>query len=277
PQLTELVRIILSGLARITIERNFSCGKTLLAQVLCGSGSQRITELRLDTITTYARLSCYKQKDVVAMVEALLNIGLIRQESCENGQYHRPVLALSDRGNAVMRGTQPLEVVPQFPPMILYRLGVEMRASQRISKVENPEKNEINERHERNEIGFQPKLVQTSPIVSARTPLTGEELEQKPDYFWTFQLLERNFSLEECVIIRNRSKTELLEGILTAMDDGVQVRRQWIFSSERWQKIRETLQNGMAQGGEFDALQEESNSATTNMLEVMIYSRLNQI
>ncbi len=277
PQLTELVRIILSGLARITIERNFSCGKTLLAQVLCGSGSQRITELRLDTITTYARLSCYKQRDVVAMVEALLNIGLIRQESCENGQYHRPVLALSDRGNAVMRGTQPLEVVPQFPPMILYRLGVEMRASQRIPKVENLEKNEINERHERSEIGFQPKLVQTSPIVSARTPLTGEELEQKPDYFWTFQLLERNFSLEECVIIRNRSKTELLEGILTAMDDGVQVRRQWIFSSERWQKIRETLQNGMSQGGNFDALQDESNSATENMLEVMIYSRLNQI
>ncbi len=271
PQLTELVRIILSGLARITIERNFSCGKTLLAQVLCGSGSQKISALRLDAITTYGRLSCYKQKDIVTMIEALLNIGLIRQESCGNSQFHRPVLALSDRGNAVMRGTQPLTEIPQFPPIILYRLGVGRYVSQPISQNENPE------RKEATETSFQPKLAQTSPIVSARTPLTGEELEQKPDYFWTFQLLERHFSLEECVIIRNQSKTKLLEGILTAMDDGVQVRRQWIFSSERWQKIRETLQNGMSQGGNFDALQDESNSATENMLEVMIYSRLNQI
>ena len=113
--LTELVRIILSGLARITLERRFSCGKTLLAQVLCGSNSSRISELNLNTITTYGKLQCYKQKEVVPMIEALMNCGLIRQEKAGSGQFQVPVLALTDLGRDVMRGTRPLEVVPPFP------------------------------------------------------------------------------------------------------------------------------------------------------------------
>ena len=117
--LTELVRIILSGLARITLERRFSCGKTLLAQVLCGSNSSRISELNLNTITTYGKLQCYKQKEVVPMIEALMNCGLIRQEKAGSGQFQVPVLALTDLGRDVMRGTRPLEVVPPFPRPLL--------------------------------------------------------------------------------------------------------------------------------------------------------------
>lgn len=277
--LTELVRIILSGLARITLERRFSCGKTLLAQVLCGSNSSRISELNLNTITTYGKLQCYKQKEVVPMIEALMNCGLIRQEKAGSGQFQVPVLALTDLGRDVMRGTRPLEVVPPFPRPLLYRLGAislaqqESRPSAPVAPepVPAPAPVQVSQ-------PVQPvQPVQAAPVSQlVRTPLSEDEIDRKPGFFWTIQLLERNFSVDECAVIRNMRKSEILEDVLHAMDEGVIVRRQWIFTPERWQILRKTLSEGMSQNGNFDGLNDESNSPAVNMLEVMIYSRLNQ-
>lgn len=275
PQLTELVRIILSGLARITIERRFSCGKTLLAQVLCGSNSSRITELNLNTITTYGKLQCYKQKDVVPMIEALMNCGLIRQEKAGSGQFQVPVLVLTDLGREVMRGTRPLEKIPPFSPQILYRLGV---ISQDRSSPANPPRQEPQPMRPETPVSA-PAIapVQAAQTVqSVRTPLSAEEIDRKPGFFWTIQLLERNFSLDECAVIRNMRKSEILEDVLHAMEEGVIVRRQWIFTPERWQQLRKTLAEGMSQNGNFDDLNDQSNPPAVNMLEVMIFSRLNQ-
>ncbi|MDO4571687.1 MAG: RecQ family ATP-dependent DNA helicase, partial [Planctomycetia bacterium] len=122
PELTMVARIILSGLARITMERKFSCGRTLLAQVLCGSTSQRVIQLKLDSVTTYGKLSQYMQKDILAMIDALMAVSLIRQASLP-GSANRPVLSLTELGGEVMRGSKPLETVPPFPKLILYRLG----------------------------------------------------------------------------------------------------------------------------------------------------------
>ncbi|MCR5165207.1 MAG: RecQ family zinc-binding domain-containing protein, partial [Thermoguttaceae bacterium] len=293
--LTELVRIILSGLARITLERRFSCGKTLLAQVLCGSNSSRITELNLNTITTYGKLQCYKQKEVVPMIEALMSCGLIRQEKTGTGQFQVPVLALTDLGRDVMRGTRPLEVVPPFPRQLLYRLGA-LSLAQQESRPSAPVAPQPQPRRE-----IRPAAPEAPPTVPAsapvpipqpvqpvqpasaapvpqlvRTPLSGEEIDRKPGFFWTIQLLERNFSVDECAVIRNMRKSEILEDVLHAMDEGVIVRRQWIFTPERWQLLRKTLSEGMSQNGNFDGLNDESNPQAVNMLEVMIYSRLNQ-
>lgn len=300
PALTELVRIILSGLARVTIERNFSCGKTLLAQVLCGSASQRIVDLHLDTITTYRKLASYLQKDVAEMIEALLNIGLIRQENCGSGQYRRPVLVLSDLGNAVMRGYKPLETVPPFPRLILFRLGAIPKdsnaapsseksevpsagstatpsASQFVVSPMNSTQNSSTDSTVVTAAESVPKpvLSQTSALVSGRTPLSEAEIERKPAYFWTLQLLERNYSLAECEKIRNLSKSELLEDVLHAMEEGVLIRRQWVFTSERWQELGNILTGGMSRNGDFSALEPTDGDSAASMLEVMIYSRLN--
>lgn len=320
PPLTELVRIILSGLARVTIERNFSCGKNLLAQVLCGSASQRITDLRLNTITTYGKLSSYTQKDVSDMVDALLNVGMIRQEST-NGPYHRPVLTLSELGNAVMRAYEPLKIVPPFPRPVLFRLGAIQKIAGTLQG--NTKKEEKSERkpdfstESGKEFGTEfgtkfkselkpefksefkseskqdlrpeitpemrlserkeerrPTLTQTSALVSARTPLSEEEIERKPSYFWTLQLLERNFSLSECEKIRNASRSELLEDVLQAMEEGTIIRRQWVFTSERWLELGRIFSSGKM-SGDFSALQDASGMPPANMLEIMIYTRLN--
>jgi len=311
PPLTELVRIILSGLARVTLERGFSCGKTLLAQVLCGSASSRITELQLNTIATYGKLQCYKQKEVVPMIEALMNCGLIRQEKTGSGPFLVPVLALTDLGRDVMRGTQPLETIPPFPRPILYRLGALSLASTPVpappppQPVQAPQPAPVVSQPAPVVSQPAPVVSQPAPVVSqpvpvvpqpvqevsrpvqtpqpvpvsssVRTPLSEEEINRKPGYFWTIQLLERNFSIDECAVIRNMQKSEILEDVLHAMEEGVMVRRQWIFTSERWQTLRKTLNEGMSRNGNFADLNDESNSPVTNMLEVMIFSRLNQV
>ena len=280
--LTELVRIILSGLARITLERRFSCGKTLLAQVLCGSNSSRITELNLNTITTYGKLQCYKQKEVVPMIEALMNCGLIRQEKAGSGQFQVPVLALTDLGRDVMRGTRPLEVVPPFSRQLLYRLGAISLAQQEggPSTPAAPQTPAPVSAPASVQIPQPVPVVQPVPAAPVsqlvRTPLSEDEIDRKPGFFWTIQLLERNFSLDECAVIRNMRKSEILEDVLHAMEEGVIVRRQWIFTPERWQQLRKTLSEGMSRDGNFDDLNDGANSPAVNMLEVMIYSRLNQ-
>lgn len=209
------------------------------------------------------------------MIEALMNCGLIRQEKAGSGQFQVPVLVLTDLGREVMRGTRPLEKIPPFSPQILYRLGV---ISQDRSSPANPPRQEPQP--------VRPETLVSAPAIapvqaaqtvqSVRTPLSAEEIDRKPGFFWTIQLLERNFSLDECAVIRNMRKSEILEDVLHAMEEGVIVRRQWIFTPERWQQLRKTLAEGMSQNGNFDDLNDQSNPPAVNMLEVMIFSRLNQ-
>ena len=56
PKIIEAVRIVLSGVARIEKELSFGCGKNLIAQMLCGSGSSRMKELRLNKLSTFGLL-----------------------------------------------------------------------------------------------------------------------------------------------------------------------------------------------------------------------------
>lgn len=268
------------------------------------------------------------------MIEALLAAGLIRQENCGKGQFRRPVLTLSERGNAIMRGTEALDFVPPFPRLILLRLGAIQKSGTQQTELPQPPLPQKSAQQTNTSgstavsaasaspISPQPGMhipsgsaellrQQTAPVshlpepltaqdapqpltggpaggstpglspaavlpTSGRTPFSLEEINRKPDWFWTIHLLERHFSLDECQVIRNMTKTELLENILHAMEDGIPVRRQWIFTSERWRELGGILRNGMENGGEFGALLDSGEPQSVNMLEIMIFSRLNQ-
>ncbi|MDO4584367.1 MAG: ATP-dependent DNA helicase RecQ [Planctomycetia bacterium] len=236
PQLVEVVRIILSGLARITIERNFSCGKTLLAQVLCGSETQKVRQLNLHSVATFGRLKQFFQKDVSAMIESLLLMGLIRQENV-HANFPRPVLVLSEKGVAVMKGTETLTEVPPFPPMVLIQLGCRPFVSQPATPAAVP----------MNTPSAAPATPPSPPPAGnfsfvPHTPLSSEEIAEKPEFFWTIELLRKGFSLEECEWIRHLSREELLSQILEAMEEKVLISRQWIFTPERWKELTEKLQ-----------------------------------
>ncbi len=105
-KIIEAVQITLSGVARVKKEMGFDCGKNLIAQMLCGSGSAKIEKLRLNRLSTFGLLRHLQQTEVVSLVEGLVAMDLLRQESLEP---HRPIVQLTDAGLEVMSGKAPLD------------------------------------------------------------------------------------------------------------------------------------------------------------------------
>ncbi len=96
----QAVRIVLSGVARA--EKRVACGKNLIAQMLCGSNSAKVTKLGLNRLTTFGLLRQLKQPEVVTLIDLLMANGCLDQEEINR---FRPVLRLTPLGGDVMRGT----------------------------------------------------------------------------------------------------------------------------------------------------------------------------
>ena len=97
----EAVRIVLSGAARI----NGRFGKGMLVRMLCGSSSKEVTRFGLARLSTFGMLQTLKQPEVTAIADALLRLRLLTQTELERG---RPMIEITEQGEAVMRGTIPL-------------------------------------------------------------------------------------------------------------------------------------------------------------------------
>ena len=99
PAITETVQKVLSGVARASAR--FACGKTLIAQMLCGSTSAKVAKLHLDKLSTFGILSDLKQADVTSIIDLLIAVDCLEQEPIDR---FRPVLQLTPLGTDVMRG-----------------------------------------------------------------------------------------------------------------------------------------------------------------------------
>ncbi len=111
------VRIVLSGVART--QARFACGKTLIAQMLCGSGSEKMKKLRLDRLTTFGMLARLRQPEAAALIDALIGVGCLEQTELDR---FRPVVKLTDFGAEVMRGTRSLDAPLAIPADLLRKL-----------------------------------------------------------------------------------------------------------------------------------------------------------
>jgi len=91
--------MVLSGVART--EARVPCGKTVIAQMLCGSSSAKMTKLRMNKLSTFGLLWQLKQTEVVTLIDLLIANGCLEQEDIDR---FRPVLRLTPLGADVMRG-----------------------------------------------------------------------------------------------------------------------------------------------------------------------------
>jgi ATP-dependent DNA helicase RecQ len=96
------VRMALSGVARA----QGRVGKGLVVKMLCGSRSQQLRKLRFDQLSTFGLLARLSQEEVTALLDALLDAGLVEQTDV---QRLRPVVKLTLRGRQVMTGQLPLD------------------------------------------------------------------------------------------------------------------------------------------------------------------------
>jgi ATP-dependent DNA helicase RecQ len=124
-KLRQVVRMVLSGVARTQIRLTVGGGKNLIAQMLCGSGSARMGKLGLDGLSTFGLLAHLTQPEVVAVIDGLIATGHLEQVDFER---HRPVVQLTDLGSDVMKGTAELETVPPIPAEVIAKIRGQLRS-----------------------------------------------------------------------------------------------------------------------------------------------------
>ena len=76
-------------------------GRGLIAQMLCGSNSQKVQKLRLDRHRSHGVLGHLKQSTVQRLIDGLISVGWLEQIE---PQPHRPVIGLSKTGREMLRG-----------------------------------------------------------------------------------------------------------------------------------------------------------------------------
>jgi ATP-dependent DNA helicase RecQ len=109
------VRIALSGVARA----NGRFGKGIVAQMLCGSKSSKLSKWKLDRLSTYGLLGYLTQTEVSQLLDVLMEKRLIEQIDVER---NRPVVQLTDYGSQVMKSNIPLQGPLPLPGGLLAKL-----------------------------------------------------------------------------------------------------------------------------------------------------------
>jgi ATP-dependent DNA helicase RecQ len=221
----EAVRIALSGVARM----KGRCGKLRVAQMLCGSTSDKVGKLNLDKLSTFGLLRRLRQTEVVELLDALIVVGYVEQVEVDR---FRPILQLSARGSEVMSGRMEIGQLPLSSDLVK-RLG-----SVKPTAAQEP----------------QPQA-RVNPHPQAAAPLNGHvnatdrsepeseqaNADEQPSHYWTWRVLEAGFSADECAQIRGLDRQEVLDHALQAAEEGREVNFQVLLEPDTIARIEEVI------------------------------------
>lgn len=115
------VQVALSGVARA--QGRF--GKTLIAQMLCGSESKKVKSLA--KLSTFGLLAGLRQADVSGLLEWLIKSGYLKQ--VETAKF-RPVVQITDQGQRVLSGRQRIDFTNKLPGSLVKKISIELHGKQ---------------------------------------------------------------------------------------------------------------------------------------------------
>ncbi|MGO8902618.1 MAG: RecQ family ATP-dependent DNA helicase [Isosphaeraceae bacterium] len=198
----EIILKILSGVARA--KGRF--GKIVVAQMLTGSESERMSKWKLDQLTTFGILrdGGFTRKEVSEIIDALARAGLVETQEVER---FKPVVTLTDAGWRWLRSQEPAELILELPDDLLRRLrrGGNTRRNREDAQAPPPRLPQS---------GASVREVIADPEQAADDELTGDplweqlkalrsdlarELEQPPYCIFTNETLE--------ALVRDRPST----------------------------------------------------------------------
>ncbi|MGI9466591.1 MAG: RQC domain-containing protein, partial [Rubripirellula sp.] len=110
------IQVVLSGVTRM----HGRFGKNMVAQMLCGSRNKKLQQWKLHQLSTYGLLSGLRQTEVVNIMDALIETGLLQQKEVDE---RRPTLHMTEEGRRVMRSETPLPAGLQLPLPLAKRLA----------------------------------------------------------------------------------------------------------------------------------------------------------
>ena len=245
-----VVRIALSGVARAR-ER---VGKTMVAAMLAGSRSKKIKQMRLDQVSTFARLDSLKQSDIARILDAMLMTGWLEQYEVDP---HRPLLRLSETGRRVMKDIQVdsasillpqkllrqirVDIEPDSLPLPRQKAKTECEPSEQVkSSVSESTARTTGAMEHGDSAGLSKELVQSTRDSSELTEVTTVPLEsgamfvERPTYYWTCRLLQDGFyQVDEILAIRQIDEATFWSHLTSGLDDGQFVPLKNVLGSQR--------------------------------------------
>jgi ATP-dependent DNA helicase RecQ len=224
----EAIRIALSGVART----KGRVGKNLVAKMLCGSRSSQVTRLRLHELSTFGLLKELKQAEMVEVIDALLQAGLLEQVETVR---HRPVVGLTEDGRRVMRGESALARPVRLD------LGVKMKLLARYLARGG---NKAAGKPETNDAACAPKPSDSSKTgeeVAAVEPANDRATSTRASHYWTWRLLHDKYSLQQCLAIRRLDEAAVLDDLHRAADEGKVVEPDWFLTPDEREVLDRTI------------------------------------
>jgi len=251
----QVARMILSGVART----KGRVGAGLIAKMLYGSLAAEVTKLRLDQLSTFGILSYLKRREIAELIDGLIELQLVEQ--IEETRY-RPTVQLTPTGEAVMRGTAPLLGPLTDDKSLILRIRQGHKASAtpappaKVAEVPTPHVScvepEVGDAVSDPDVAMvappvyvasvvEPEVAKPQAVATVfeQPPVKKEDVSphSRPNHYWTWQLLSKGYTAEECQAIRRISEESLLDHLLRAARDGLKVEPRWILSAQQWQQL----------------------------------------
>ena len=104
----EVLLKALSGVARA----RGKFGKTMVAQMLVGSKSDKLARWRLDELSTFGILGSFRQAEVATLLDALTRAGLVEAQEVDS---FRPIVLLGEAGRAFLKDPAATPVALDLP------------------------------------------------------------------------------------------------------------------------------------------------------------------
>lgn len=113
-------QVALSGTART----HGRMGKTLIAQMLSGSGSKKVKQTGLSRLSTFGLLRALRQTDVGMLMEFLIEQGYLQQ--VETTKF-RPVVQVADAGLSLLAPNTLVDFTDRMPSALVTELSLRLK------------------------------------------------------------------------------------------------------------------------------------------------------
>jgi ATP-dependent DNA helicase RecQ len=243
------VQVTLSGIART----HGRIGQTLIARMLCGSGAKKLKQLGLHRLSTHGLLKGLGQTSASDLIGYLVDAGLARKEET---QRFRPVVAITDRGQEVLRGNHLESALSAIPRKMIDLLNRELGGKRPVLAgsdgpigARRAAGNAGNDRDAESanpaptlpDVGTDasdrtgPAAARPSraaePEWSRRDPTGSEAVPHSvihPTWYWTWWLFSQGRSAAEIGEIRGLHGSELESHLRIAASQGHEIHNKWL-------------------------------------------------
>ena len=262
--IVEAVKMVLSGVART----HGRFGKTVIGAMLWGSKSAKMTRWKLDRLSTFGLLNHLKQGDVLHLIDAMIEDGLLEQIEVDR---FRPVVQLTERGRRIMLGQDGLDAPLPLTNDVQIRLSAKkrpkparpaadphVRTAPAVTRDAPPASSSAKgasqaTRRAADSNGPSPPPAQPhsggegrvrggKSLSAARPREDGghespaptqnpvADIGPRSSFYWTWRLLADGYAAADCAAIRRLGPDEVLDHVVRAAEDGLPVDCRWLLS-----------------------------------------------